>query len=178
MTIVVEGIDGAGKTTYAAKLKKERKLKSIRFPNDKKVRQKLFESHKDFRTLIHLLVTDMVAKNIDGYVIDRWLYSTIVYQSEDFNMSIAETVVKIQSITGVDLFNQMFYGISEIHFLDTPYLVCKTRIEKRGVLNKYDMPSKNIFEARRQKYFQLFEQLIYTAEIPIHVIETPYLQEV
>ena len=168
MTIIIEGLDGSGKTTYA---KKYKRLKYIGFPNNPGVRQELFAQQHCFRNLVGILVKDMLEKDLYGYVIDRWIYSTIVYQSEDFKMSLSETIVKIQAIIGLELFDQMFYGVEEIHFLDTPFEMCKQRIQKRKDINKYDKIDKKTFNSRRDKYYQLFDRLITNSETEIRIIE-------
>ena len=168
MTIIIEGLDGSGKTTLANSYIG---LNYIGFPSDPEIKEALLKRKYGFRDIISLIVDDMLSHNLSNCVVDRWIYSTIVYQSEDFNMGVAETMVKIQSIIGAELFNMMVYEVGEIHFLDTPFNVCKDRIAKRGEVNRYDTVFAGVHAQRRDKYYEIFDKVIANSNTEVRVIE-------
>ncbi len=170
--VVLEGIDGAGKTTLAKKLAKDLKAQYITTPPDilgkeeiRKIMDNNVEAHTRF--LYYLLCNSYVSDKIrklssQNFICDRYIHSTLSIHS---------------ILNGIEFeINQFNFAKPDLNiFLYTSEEERRKRIEKRGKNTKYDKIKEN--DKFREKYISYFKERNFTfVDTSNEIIEESFLK--
>lgn len=175
--VIIDGIDGTGKTTISRMLEKELGLKYVHFPTDKswfKDIPKMNPSDivmsfvEDFHR-----TADKIFKDSTDYVFDRSFVSSMLYQSEglseELGISIDEAMLEIAMLhlEGVGKLPEL------VVLLDADVDVALNRVLSRSD-GKDPFEKKSFLEKIRSLYPSLINVLD-TLGVPVMVIDTTNL---
>ena len=156
MLIVIEGIDGCGKDTQINRLKEETNCKVFKYPTTK------FSMIRDFlekrleldrKALFLLFLADIaeeqkkVKKALDEnevVVMDRYVFSTISYETNALSFEDAKTIVKRLDFVRPD----------KIILMDIPAEVSFERKKKQKTPDRYEEDIKYL-EGVRERFLKL-----------------------
>lgn len=171
--IVLEGLDGSGKSTQIALL--EEKLKGLgrdvartaeptELPTGRLLRQALGSAEPvPAAQLAGLFLADRIAHNVDpdsglaqalergsDVISDRYYYSSFAYQGMDTDLKwVMDMNLNCPAVRKPDL----------CIFLDVDYRTCKERIDSRGERQEIFERSAATLAAIREKFLEVFRLL-------------------
>jgi len=171
--IVLEGLDGSGKSTQIALL--EERLKGLgrsvvrtaeptALPTGKLLRQVLgSEEAAPAELLAGMFLADRIAHNVDpvdgvyqalergsDVISDRYYYSSFAYQGMDTDLQwVMDMNLGCPAIRKPDL----------CVFLDVDYRTCKARVDSRGERQEIFERKAETLAAVREQFFEVFRRL-------------------
>ncbi len=165
--VVVEGIDGSGKTTLVQQLSKHYNAPSIKFPQEKGfgtefrelAAKNITREDKKLKPALLAILDMQEIKNIKGnmIIVDRYYHSTYVYQSivEHIQKSKLRTIIRNGNLPKPDV----------LIILDLPVHVATRRLYKRKSSQemKYDKLDKYTMKLIRNEYEKLPDAYIIKA---------------
>ncbi len=165
--IVIEGVDGSGKSTVVNKLyhilENNKKYKNIlltgepynkfikeEYINNEKYEKKFLRNLFLFDRIIHCMYMKYYIKK--GYIIicDRYKFSTYVYQSSSIEEM--ESLIKLHNKFKIPDPDYLFILYSEAE-------KCIERIEKRGEKKDKNFENLEKIKLHQERYMELYEKI-------------------
>ena len=165
MLVVLEGVDGSGKTTLMHKLKPyfdDNKIKTLTTKQPIYYRDQIFDPSINDKTRFYLLLADRSRhneemlipslNNVDIVFCDRNFFSTIVYQGEKFGV---EKVLK--ELDWANRVDDVLLEPNLVILIDTPAEKAAERLALRGEKNVLDTEKISEIERRRFMYSEVLK---------------------